>query len=403
MRILQINATYGFGSTGRNVWETHEFLTAHGAESFVAYGERKTAVDDHVFYIGSLADHKLHALLSRVTGLQGYFSRLATKKLCRRMDKIRPDLVHLHNLHSNYICLPVLFRYLEKKKIPVVVTLHDCWLFTGKCCHYIYADCNAWQTGCGNCPQLSSNNKSWFFDTAARVYCDKKRWFSAVKLGVIGVSDWITGEAKKSLLGHAAQINRIYNWIDTGLYAPCRKKEKSAIRARFALDREKPIILAVSQEWNENKGLCDLEAIAAALPGAIILTVGDLPAGYILRDNMKNIPYIGEPQTLAQLYSACTVLVNPSRAETFGKVTAECLACGTPAVVYDNTGSRELANGHVCLCAENRNPADMVKKIEELLSDLTVTADACRAYSVKHFEQGKNLMEYLTFYERMLK
>ena len=69
MKVLQINATYGKGSTGRNVQEQHEYYLSQGVDSYVAYaivGENS----ERVFRIGSTVDHKLHALLSRITGLE---------------------------------------------------------------------------------------------------------------------------------------------------------------------------------------------------------------------------------------------------------------------------------------------------------------------------------------------
>lgn len=70
---------------------------------------------------------KFHALASRVTGLQGYFSPVSTANLIKLIHSYEPDVVHLRNLHSNYLNLNVLFRFLASKDIPTVVTLHDCW------------------------------------------------------------------------------------------------------------------------------------------------------------------------------------------------------------------------------------------------------------------------------------
>ena len=73
MKVLQINATYGRGSTGRNVQEQHEYYLSKGVDSYVAYaivGEK----NERVFRIGNTIDHKAHALLSRLTGRQGKYS-----------------------------------------------------------------------------------------------------------------------------------------------------------------------------------------------------------------------------------------------------------------------------------------------------------------------------------------
>ena len=101
MRILQINATYGLGSTGVIVKELSDVCLKNGIDSFIAFPKGQGIADGKFcFYeIGSWLDHKLHALLCRIAGKQGYYSKLATKKLINYIRKINPDIVHLHNLH----------------------------------------------------------------------------------------------------------------------------------------------------------------------------------------------------------------------------------------------------------------------------------------------------------------
>ena len=115
MKVLQINAVYEKFSTGRLVKELHETLQQNGIDSYVAC-QYLGNLHDNSFQIGNGLDWKIHALLSRVLGKQGYFSRRATQKLLSYMDDIQPDIVHLHNLHNNYLNLPMLFRYLEEHR-----------------------------------------------------------------------------------------------------------------------------------------------------------------------------------------------------------------------------------------------------------------------------------------------
>lgn len=163
--MLQINAVNKIASTGRNVQELSDFLTAKGDLCINAYSKGLSVTPDKEFVIGAgTHDVKMHGLLSRISGQQGYFSRNATRKLLKYMEKLVPDIVVLNNLHGNYINLPMLLKYLAEKNIATVAVLHDCWFYTGKCCHYTVDNCYKWQSGCGNCPSLKKYNKSWFFD-----------------------------------------------------------------------------------------------------------------------------------------------------------------------------------------------------------------------------------------------
>ena len=130
MKVLQINAVYNLSSTGRTCSQLQDYInnnTSYECKTAFCYGGN----ENDGYIIGSKLDRNIHGFLSRLFGKQGYYSFSSTKKLISYMDDYKPDVVHLRNLHGNYINLPLLFDYLSKKKIPVVVTLHDCWFYTG--------------------------------------------------------------------------------------------------------------------------------------------------------------------------------------------------------------------------------------------------------------------------------
>ena len=183
MKVLQINAVNKIASTGRNASEIGDYLLSKGHSSTIAYSAGPSVDKEKEYCIGSKLDAKLHGLLSRISGKQGYFSRGATKKLLSFMDEYSPDVVVLNNLHGNYINLSLLLGYLAKKDIATIAVLHDCWFYTGKCCHYTAQGCYKWKEICGNCPQLKKYNKSWFFDRTEKMLADKKKLFACFGIG----------------------------------------------------------------------------------------------------------------------------------------------------------------------------------------------------------------------------
>src|SRR5574344_1682742 len=142
MRIIQINAVYGQGSTGTIVRDIEHLCFDSGIECYVASPDPKVREAKHGYVIGNTLDHKIHALLSRIHGKQAYYSHIPTRNLIRWIDERKPEIVHLHNLHSNYIHLNMLLHYLAERDIKTIVTLHDCWFITGGCFHYTAAGCN---------------------------------------------------------------------------------------------------------------------------------------------------------------------------------------------------------------------------------------------------------------------
>ncbi len=401
MRILQINAVNQIGSTGRITSEMGDFLRREGHTCAVAYSVGASDHPEFEYQIGSKMDTKLHGLLSRVSGKQGYFSKSATRKLLNFTDEFAPDVVVLHNLHANYIHLPMLLGYLAEKDIATVAVLHDCWFYTGKCCHYTVADCYKWQERCGDCPALKKYNTSWFFDKTAEMLADKKTLFSAIpRLGVIGVSDWLTKEAQKApVFQNAKVIQRIYNWVDTGLFAP---QDTTALRAQMGL-QNKRILLCVASGWSKAKGLDAVLRLAERLTKEqILLLVGNAPQEQLTDPHIRHIHATNDTKELAALYSMADVFVQPSLEETFGKVTAEALSCGTPAVCFDSTANPELVGEGCGKVVPANDDQAMQNAVQSILNrGKAGFSQNCRNFALQNFEMGKNLREYSDLFEKL--
>ena len=67
----------------------------------------------------------------------------------------------------------MLMKYLDDKKVPVVITFHDFWFITGKYMYFTTSNCEKWQEQCGNCPNLQDGNRTWFFDKTEELFKDK--------------------------------------------------------------------------------------------------------------------------------------------------------------------------------------------------------------------------------------
>ena len=97
------------------------------------------------------------------------------------------------------------------------------------------------------------------------------------------------------------------------------------------------------------------------------------------------------------------MVLNLSRAETFGLTTVEGLACGTPSVVYNTTASPELITPQTGRVVEQGNLEGVVKAIEELCAeDREQMRECCRKHALEHFERDKNYDKYLDLYEKLL-
>lgn len=397
MKLLQINSVYRYASTGRTTYELEKCMTDLGWDCYAACADMELE-DDHHIKLGSLNGHRIHSLLARILGLQGFFSSCTTAKLLRWIKKIRPDVVHLRNLHSNYINILFLLRYLAKHDIPTVVTLHDFFFFTGGCCTANDYTCLKWHTACCKCTE----NKKKVIDPSPWVHKQKLKAFSKIRrLAVVGVAQWTTKQYNgMQHLPHA--ISRtIYNWIDLQIFAPAQVDKEAAFTAK---QKDKFVIFGVATGWSREKGLHDFLALAQSLPEDVsVVLAGNVPKNVQLPDNITAIGPVQEVQKLAACYNAADVFVSMSYRETFGKVIAEAVSCGTPAVVYDITACGEIVADGAGYAVPPGAVDQVLTAVEKIRNaGKTAYTPACRAHAERHFDMQKNVLQYQQLYEELM-
>lgn len=337
MKVLQINATYDLGSTGTIIKDIRECCEKNGIDCYVVYAFSKEKKVEKGYKIGNWLSNKLHALLSRIAGKQAYYSYFPTIAFLKYLDRLRPDVVHLHNLHSNYINLPLLLKYLAKNDIKTVITLHDCWWYTGGCFHYTLAGCDKWLKSCGNCPKRKQDTPAYLCDTSAKILADRKKYLLAIpQLTIVGVSEWISNEARKSFLSKT-NVQTIRNGIDLNVFKPT----PSDIRERLGLEG-KFIILGPASKWLQSYNKNALDYFAHNMkPDEVLVLFGVDKTKHPLPSNVMLYGYTQNRQELAELYSCADIFVNTTREDSLALINLEAQACGTPVVTFDATGPKE--------------------------------------------------------------
>lgn len=402
MKIVQINAVYRHSSTGRTTMEMHNALKHNGIDSYVFCANASMPKEEGVYVIGTKLDHKIHALCSRIFGLQGYFSYFATRMLMSKLSKIRPDVVILRNLHANYINVPMLLSYLIEHDIATINVLHDCWSFTGHCCYYTEDRCDKWRSGCNHCSILYKYNKSLFFDNTSKLFAMKQNAFGQLKrLAVVGVSNWITNEAKQSpIFSNARIIQPIYNWIDMSVFYP---RENLLLKRKLGLINGEFVVLGVAQKWSGYKGVYHFISVAKQMPDVKFVMVGEMLSGIELPNNIISIPPIKSVDVLAQYYSFADVFLNFSIQETFGKVSVEALACGTPIIVNNATANPELCGGGCGFVIDDNNEADIIRAIRQIQQNGKVSYKTkCRCFAESNFDMEKCISQYMELFDLLL-
>lgn len=418
-KLLQINPVLRTStSTGRIMKEIGELAMANGWESYVAYSKGRDGLPGSTSIpvpVGNKASVAWHGLQTRILDRHGLGSVLATKRFIEDIRRIRPDIIHIHNIHGYFLNYRILFDFLSHSGIQVIWTVHDCWLYTGHCYHYMYAGCDRWKTGCGHCPQRWKFPRSLLADRSARNFRDKRDAFCSMpedRLTIVPVSDWMRSEMSESFLkDYRFQV--IHNGIDTDVFSPQPALESEVRRCYGLGDRH--VILGIASIWSEEKGLNDFVEMAARLDSdEVIVLVGmdrkqldDVLSRYgrtVLGDRMVAVKRTADVHQLAGLYSTADVFVNPTWQDNYPTVNLEAISCGTPVVTYRTGGSIEAVAGDTGFVVEQgdiEGLVDAVRRVETL--GKANFMDACRSRAVKEFRKEDRYAEYIELYERLTK
>lgn len=406
-RLLQINVTANSGSTGRIAEGIGRLAMADGFESTIAYGRGDGGGSaSQLLRIGSTADVIAHGLLTRLTDRHGLGSAAATRRLVAEMERMQPDIIHLHNIHGYYLNYRLLFDFLAGSGIPVVWTLHDCWPMTGHCAYFSRKGCGLWREGCHDCPLHRSYPGSLLADRSRRNFADKKAAFGAVEnMTIVGVSDWLHSIAAESFLGHYPALT-IRNGIDLGAFSPGTAEDNAATRAALGIGCREKMLLGAANVWTANKGLDDFIRLSRRLPDGVRTVLVGLTRRQLrsLPRNIIGLEHTADCTRLAALYSAADVFVNPSWEDSLSMTNIEAAACGTPVASYDSCGMPETLSEATGIAVARGDVGALAAAAIELCGrDRRQTAEACRSHAAAHFDAGRCFAAYIELYRRLLR
>ena len=398
-KLIQINTVCN-GSTGNIMYQIQKYAQDNGYETLSLYGRRNGFKDVLCAKYGNVISFWIHVILTTVFDAHGLGSYFHTRRMVKRIQKEKPDIIHLHNIHGYYLNLPILFNYLKNQYTGKIVwTFHDCWPMTGHCPHFVAVQCNKWKEECGNCPNKKIYPISWGLDGSKRNYYMKKQLFTAVKdMVIICPSKWLRDIVKQSYLKEAKCVV-VPNGIDLKTFYP---REEDTVTQKYNLPIDKKIILGVASVWDERKGLKVFKTLANSISEKYEIVLVGLSKRQIARlpKNMIGIPKTESADELAQLYTKSTIFINPSKEESFSLVTIEAMACGTPVIAMDTSAPKELVkdiNGILLSDSRVENYLEAIHYIEGKRFSRKKIVDSVQQYSVENMTNS-----VLEIYERIL-
>ncbi len=402
-KLLQLNSSVGRGSTGRIAETIASLANSRGWECYIAHGSRYVGETGMQSYqVSDRVTEYAHYARSVLFDAHGLGSGLATRKLITWIRQLKPDVIHIHNIHGYWINYDILFRFLKESGIPVVWTFHDCWAITGHCAMFTSSFCDKWITGCSHCPHLEWYPKSILVDRSQRNYLKKKALFSTMpNLTIVTVSNWLKDIVEQSFLKDIPSLV-IPNGVDRSVFYP-RQESNDRIRQKYSLG-DKTVIISVADKWNEGIGFSDIPKLRSLLDDRFVIVIVGVTQEQkeSLSDGVIGVLHTSSQEELAELYSSADISFTPQTVATFGLVSVESMACGTPAIVYAAAAAEVIAeNGFVV-------PA---RDIQKLASTLTRFVDeggkakyreSCVQRVSSEYDLRVNYNKYVDLYESLL-
>ena len=396
MKILLIDVNCKQSSTGKIVYDLYTSLNREGHTAAICYGRGTQVNEPNIYKFSSNIEVYIHALLTRITGLTGYYSHFATCNLIKYMDKFKPDVVHIHELHAYFVNILPVMNYLKKNNIRTIWTFHCEFMYTGKCGHAY--NCEKWKNECGKCPYLRDYPSSLFFDFTKKMFNDKKKAFKDfVNLTIVTPSKWLADRVKQSFLGDR-DILVMHNGIDTkNIFFPrlfTHLKEKHNIT-------DEKIVLAVAPDlMSKRKGGRYVLDLAKRMKKKnikfILIGVKDLNEKF--DDNVIALGRIENQQELAEYYSMADVFVICSTRENFPTTCIEAISCGTPVCGFDEGGTKETVPYPLGKFVEFGNVDALKDVIGSSILNQEIAAEGIDNYGKKMYSKENMYDKYMCLY-----
>lgn len=408
MKIVQINTVCDHGSIAQIMLNLYNYTYFSKNSNYIAYGRGIAPSDINSYKIDNPLDIYSHIARNFILGESGFGSKHATQKLIKWLDTIKPDIIHLHNIHGFYIQIEYLFRYIKDRNISVIWTLHDCWSYTGQCAYYDIPHCTKWKTECNRCPiYRTSYPYSIFKDNSMENYYRKKASFTGVSnLTIVTPSKWLRKEVNSSFLNQY-QIKVIPNGINENTFSYI-DSSLSILSSRYNISNSKKIILGLANIWDSRKGLSFFLDMASDKSFSneyqtVLIGLSKRQAKLITQkfsnDVILPLERTKDISELCMFYSIATAFINPTLEDNFPTTNLEALSCGTPVITFDSGGSSECIDS-TCGISIPKGDILMLKKA---IKDIrTIDRSHCRERVLKYYTSSNMCQSYSKLYEQVL-
>lgn len=407
MRIALVHVADKGGGAERSVLTLHQSLLALGHDSRLYVASRHL---DEPGVIQIPQNRTVPGLMRLTRYIE---NRLGIESLYaptfRNLDTVigDVDVLHLHSLwklRNSYADLTGIVRL--SKKYPTVMTLRDGWMMTGHCACPI--GCDRWKTGCGACPDLK-RAPAIPQDWTATNWKRKRRSIQKSDLHVTAVSTWLKKQIEASPIFAGKTIHVVQNSVDAKDFTP---GDRIAARRSLGVPENGFVVLLAGQSIEGiHQGISQhaVHALNALGDSSIVAMLVGRSASIVaetLKTPCIQIPFREDPAAMAECYRAADLTIVPSEYETFGRVAAESLFCGTPVLSFATGGLTDIVedgvNGRLVPTGDTQALKQAIAELKSGRALMTKMGTHCAESARQKFNIKRIASEYLQVYAQVI-
>lgn len=342
----------GAAKAARNFYNLLHALELYDVELLSVFGTRKK----NEFFAASAFSNCLHyfkMIVARIlmklglirpltkNSLNIFSSNYVKKSLLTACQDAQ--ILHINWINNETISLSLLKKLISGSKHKIILTMHDEWFYcaTEHCAEYGTSD---FIHGYMHAEKLK------------KIIFNLKTEIDFSKVILTAPSLWLKTRAEESALLRGNNVFLLPNVIDTSLFRPICDLDLKHFKDDIEFPNDAICIGfgAVGGGNNPLKGFDLLiDALKIILENAdyskriCLVTFGSAKSDTrvsTLACKVLNLGKLSTPENMRDAYNLMDIMVVPSKVESFGQVAAESLACQTPVVAFDHSGTTDIVS-----------------------------------------------------------
>lgn len=340
---------------------------------------------------------KVYYVLARVTGIKYGMGTLSTMNLVRRLKLLHPDIVHIHCPNFYNINLYYLFEKLKEINVPIVVTNHAEFFYTGNCAHAF--DCTGYFRGCIGCQRSFDEYHKYLVNRTEFEWKKMKKIFENKNIVLTAVSPWAMERIKKAPITKGLEVFLIENAVDSKVFRVIKNVQEDIDERKYILH----VTSFFSDKKNQSKGGYYVLELAKRLPQYTFIIAGEykFTEEYDFSNNIIFLGHIKSQEELVRYYNKASLTLLTSKGETFGMACAESLCCGTPVVGFCAGGTESITLKEYSKFVSYGNLEELQKAILGYIDIKEFKREEISKLAQSKFSIEKMTCKYMEIYKLM--